>query len=287
MFDYNTLIKIICFILSVIGLVFHSTELFGQYLSGKTVVNLMIGRRYEDTLPGITICYPIALSMNRTAQLNDRTMEYYEEYDKLINNLDNNLNIIPRKRLKDLQNKTNDELEKWQGSMLDYFNNYTVDHNQIKMTEDNKIHDGKWTEEDKSYPIEPIESYVQFGTHQSKCFSYFTVLQKDWRNFLTSFTMLNIAIDHGVPFRPMTLHDHIYIAFHSPNILPDLIIPGENYIELKLGYDIGLSFIRVEHLEQYDSGCINYDYSAQTETLQETLRFCKMCHSHKSLPKKS
>ena len=30
-----------------------------------------------------------------------------------------------------------------------------------------------------------------------------------------------------------------------------------------------------------------YKYSAQTETLQETLRFCKMCHSHKSLSKKS
>ena len=85
--NHKTLIKIICFIISVIGLGFHSKQLFGQYMSGKTVINMEIGRRYEDALPGITICYPIALSMIRTAKLNNNTMKYYEEYVKLIKEL--------------------------------------------------------------------------------------------------------------------------------------------------------------------------------------------------------
>ena len=87
------------------------------------------------------------------------------------------------------------------------------------------------------------------------------MLQKDWRNMLTSFTTLVITIDHGVPFHSVSLYDHIFISFHSPNILPDLIIPGENYNELYLGRDyiLGLSYIKIEHLEGYDAGCINYD----------------------------
>ena len=234
-------------------------------MSGKTVINMEIGRRSEDTLPGITICYPIALSMKRTAKLNNQTMKYYEEYDKIIKELDENFTKENVKNIRDelqiLQENTEDELEKWQGSMLDYFDNFTVDHNKITMTEDNKIHDVKWTADDISYPIKPIESYVQFQTQQSKCFSYFTVLQKEWRNFQTSSTMVIITIDYGVPYRSMALNDHLYISFHSTNILPDLIVPGENFIEVSLGYDydIGLSYIRIEHLEKYDSGCINYD----------------------------
>ena len=148
MLDHNKLITITCFVLSVIGLVLHSAQLIGQYMSGKTVVNIEIGRIYEDTIPGITICYPIALSMKRTAQLNDKTKKYYDEYDKLIKELDKNFskenlaNLI--EELHAFQNKTNNELEKWQGSMLEYFDNYTVDHNQITMEEDNKIYQGKW-----------------------------------------------------------------------------------------------------------------------------------------------
>ena len=266
MVDRNTFIKLFCFVLSVIGLIFHSMELFGQYLSGKTVVNLMIGRRYEETIPGITICYPIALSMKRTAQLNDRTMKYYDEYDKLIKKLEEN---FTRNNLEDLaitlqvlQSDTNKELEKWQyGSMLDYFDKYTVDHSQVKLIEEDKIYEGNWTEDDKSYPIKPIESFVLFDKQQSKCFSYFNILQKHWRRFLTSFTTLTITIDHGVPFHSLAITDTLFFSIHSPNILPDLIVPGENFVELKFGYDydMGFSYIKIEHLEKYDSGCINYD----------------------------
>ena len=74
------------------------------------------------------------MSMKRTAKLNDRTMEYYEKYDKLIKKLDNNFTKENVKNMRDelqiLQENTEDELKKWQGSMLDYLDNYTVDHNQ-------------------------------------------------------------------------------------------------------------------------------------------------------------
>ena len=225
-----------------------------------------VGRRYEDTLPGITICYPIAMSMKRTAQLNEKTRKYYEEYDKLIKELRAN---FTRKNLKDkldrllfLQTKTNQELEKTKGySMLEYFDIYTIDDRQIIFREDDMIDEGNWTDGDQSYPIKPIESFVLFHSQQSKCFSYFNRLQKYWRRFLTSFRMLRITIDHGVPYHSMALTNRLYFSIHSPNILPDLIVPGENFIELKFGYDydMGFSYIKIEHLEKYASGCFQYD----------------------------
>ena len=170
MFENNSLIKIICFLFSVIGLILHSTQLFSEYMSAKTVVNMEVRRIYDDTLPGITICFPFAMSMKRTAKLNNRTIQYYQQYDGLIKELDKNFteenleNIMIENsmivKLHDLQNKTKDALENWQGSMLDYFDNYTVDHNQIKMIDDSKIHEGKWTDGYKSYLINPIESYA-------------------------------------------------------------------------------------------------------------------------------
>ena len=198
-----------------------------------------------------------------------------------------------RDEIQIVQENTEDELEKWQGSMLDYLDNYTVDHNQIRIVEDNKIHNGKWIEDDKSYPIKPIESYVQFHNQQSKCFSYFTLLQKHWRNFQTSLTMLILTIDYGVPYRSIALNDHLYIAFHSPNILPDLTVPGEHFIGVWLGYDydIGLSYIRIEHLEKYDSGCINYDLenkhannNIRTDCLLNCMRNMTKCNKGSEPP---
>ena len=250
-------LKIICFIICSLGLAFHSSDLFSQYLSGRTVVNLDVGRSYEDSLPGITICYPNALSMKRTAKLNDRTMKYYEEYDRLINKLEMN---FTRKNLDDMRNKvqvlqfmTKIELEKWKGSMLDYFDNYTVDHEQIFLINDNNIYDGEWGEDDKNYPLKPIESYVQYYSEQSKCFSYFNILQKQWRRLLTSFNTLTITIDHGVPFHSLAITYTLFFSIHSPNFLPDLIIPGDNFVELRFGYDydMGFSYIKIEHLEKY------------------------------------
>ena len=261
-------LKIICFIICSLGLAFHSSDLFSQYLSGRTVVNLEVGRKYEDTLPGITICYPIALSMERTAKLNDRTMKYYEEYDRLIKELDEN---FTRKNLDDmaitlqvLQSDTNKELEKWQGgSILEYFDKYTVDHKQIRFLEEDKVYEGNWKEDDKGHPIKPIESLVLFDNQQSKCFSYFNILQKQWRRFLTSFTTLTITIDHGVPFHSLAITDTLFYSIHSPNILPDLIVPGENFVELRFGYDYDMrfSYIKIEHLKKYDSGCFKYDFN--------------------------
>ena len=258
--------KIICFIICSLGLAFHSSDLFSQYLSGRTVVNLDVGRSYEDTLPGITICYPIALSMERTAMLNDRTMKYYEEYDKLIKELEENFTW---KNLDDmaitlhtLQDHTNKELENSHGgSMFDYFDKYTVHHNRIELMEEDKIYEGNWTEDDKSYPLKPIESFVLIHNQQSKCFSYFNVLQKQWHRFLASFNTLTMRMDHGVPYNSITLTDTLFFSIHSPNILPDLIVPGENFVMLRFGYDydMGFSHIKKEHLEKYDSGCFNYD----------------------------
>ena len=257
--------KLVCFTFSVIGLFFHSSELFNQYLIGKTVVNLEVGRRYEDTLPGITICYPTALSMKRTAKLNDKTKKFYDEYDKLIKELDMNFSMHNLGELKNklymLQINTNKELEKWSCSMLDYFNEYTVDYRQIELIEEDHIYEGKWTEDYESYSIRPIESYAQFNNQQAKCFSYFNLLQKYWRKFLTSFTTLIMTIDHGVPYHSLAITDRLYFSIHSPNILPDLIIPGENFIELKFGFDYDMTFssIQIRHLEKYDSGCFKYD----------------------------
>ena len=70
-----------------------------------------------------------------------------------------------------------------------------------------------------------------------------------------------MIIDHGIPYQSLSMIDKIYFSLHSPNILPDLVVPGEDFAEIKFGYDYELSYsyIKTEHLEHYEHDCVNYD----------------------------
>ena len=56
------------FIICSIGLVKQTVDLFGQYLSGQTVVSIKYESNKLDFIPGITVCYSQALSVERVVQ---------------------------------------------------------------------------------------------------------------------------------------------------------------------------------------------------------------------------
>ena len=94
--------------------------------------------------------------MKRTAKLNDKTKRFYDEYDNLIKELDMNFSMYNLEAFQNelymLQINTNKELEKWRGSMMDYFNKYTVDYRQIELIEEDHIYENNWTEENEKLP---------------------------------------------------------------------------------------------------------------------------------------
>ena len=53
--------------------------LCGEYLSGRTVINIEINQDHYDTLPAITIC-PAGLALDKVALLNDQLKTIYDKY---------------------------------------------------------------------------------------------------------------------------------------------------------------------------------------------------------------
>ena len=181
-------IKIICSIVCTIGLLYHSSELIRQYLSGKTVVNLEVGRRHIDTIPGITICYPYSFSMEKTAKLNPETEQVYQEYKAIIDKLAANyskghLSEI-KERILEKQESMNFELNFNfdERSMIQFIDNYSLSSEMIMLRAD-RITGNNWLIENGTLSLSPIESIAHFRFGKTKCFSYFTMLQPQWRHF--------------------------------------------------------------------------------------------------------
>src|SRR5689334_11747417 len=64
----DTIVKIILLLLASCGLIYQVQIIYRQFMSGKTIVSIEIGRLYNQTLPAITLCLPDLYSMERAAQ---------------------------------------------------------------------------------------------------------------------------------------------------------------------------------------------------------------------------
>ena len=68
---FRILCKIIFGMICLTGMIYQTSNLVSVYMKGKTIVNLEIGFIFNDTLPAITLCYPFALSIKKSAEINE------------------------------------------------------------------------------------------------------------------------------------------------------------------------------------------------------------------------
>ena len=75
-----TIFRIVTIICCCIGLTIQTIELIEQYNLGATVVNINYENKNYNSIPGITICYPAALSMDKMAERYPHLKPTYEQY---------------------------------------------------------------------------------------------------------------------------------------------------------------------------------------------------------------
>src|ERR1700744_6493654 len=86
-FNLNSIMKITFTLICLGGLIYQTFQLFSEYMSGKTVVRIEVGRVFNDTLPAITICYPFFLSFKKLSKMD---LEYNKEYENYLDVLKTN-----------------------------------------------------------------------------------------------------------------------------------------------------------------------------------------------------
>ena len=210
--QFNTVFKISARLFCYLGLFFHSSQLYHEYMQGKTIVNIEIDRKENVSLPGITIGYPYLFSFEKISHLDNFYYEQYLIYQSIINSTHNetdsqaHLRIIYHRvvdnLLEQINNKTVD-LEK-------IIENYTLDFNDnlIKILIDSYV----YKEDDSdylNYDNHPIESYNIFENGgimwAQKYITFFSALNKTWRNYKQNVKNFYLRIDNNDKLFPHSI----------------------------------------------------------------------------------
>ena len=109
---YNSVLKIVSSIFCFIGLTYHSSQLFTNYLQGKTIVKIDVNIASNQTLPGLTICYQYLLSFEKLSNLDDYYKEQYGLYQRLLSEtsekfIENNSRFLYESVVNDVLDKIN------------------------------------------------------------------------------------------------------------------------------------------------------------------------------------
>ena len=109
----NLLLKInwliVLYVSCIFGFLYQCYDLYTDYMSGKTVVNIKVETILNQTSPGITLCYsyfhpPETLGVNETILI--ELKQNYEDYFRMEKLLENaSLNVNQRNKF---------EFDKWE-----------------------------------------------------------------------------------------------------------------------------------------------------------------------------
>ena len=68
----------------LIGLIYQSYILLNEYISGKTVVSIRVGRLKTETLPALTVCFQVFYDVKKMVNGRDDFAGKYSKYKNLV-----------------------------------------------------------------------------------------------------------------------------------------------------------------------------------------------------------
>ena len=290
------LFRVCSIIFCTTGLIYQSSQLLTQYLSGKTYASIKIGRIFNDTLPSITVCSNNFFSASKLSGFDTKLDKLFIEYRELhklhYTAINTHYDYTHGENLTNIHNK-----------ILQYYNyiimNKTLEISSIfNITQDNYIEGKKFIkvrlnvkfdslELIKQVPVihtnkhnfyeymgSPVESIyyeqVKFdynrdnGMHRTsslrqKCFTFFSWLDKLWSDIRIDVDEIIIEIDKVDD--PLHFYNSYSFAIHSPNSLPELNAwPDFQHIHGETSIIYMYNQVHIDLLKpNFDTNCFEYD----------------------------
>ncbi len=286
--------RVTVFLLCISGLIYLTAELFAHYLRGRTVVNIRIEQMQFNKIPSVTICYPRFVSMEKMAKLYPDLGFIYKNYKNIMNSLQDK--DYSNRTLKDFfygiywKNFTN-MFEQNGPPVYELFDKMSF---SINLPKNSRVHEGyrnselairaeargnilKNTESLEELTVKdffPVESLIlPEWEHGKKCFTFFSQLNKRWKNLKINLDELRILVEHSENWFPTSIYDHdtLYFAIHSSNTIPTQF-NNKNFFRLFAGYLYEMTFSKIETIllpPNYSTNCRVYD---SNDTNHEKLR---------------
>ena len=228
--------KITTNIVCIIGLVYQTSILFGQYMRGNTVVHIEVYRIENTSLPAITICYPHILSFERLAKNQQEYNASFEQYKNLLKRIDKEKNNTIK------MNLFGDMLEIYfsvvqrveislhqPNNLMNLFVNYSLGYQSdneerkkygFKKSEIDVILTGSFTNDTNHGVMQVNEKnlflfkgdkiisyFIKSQILGYKCYTLFSSLIDYWRNFQAVLKRIMINMHHNSFWYPIFPND--------------------------------------------------------------------------------
>ena len=234
-------------------------------MKGKSVVNIKIGKLFNQSLPSITLC-PGILSIEKLSVLHHKYKEFYKQYQTMIKNKTKFMeastfyytwitNVLVDMKSGELSIDIYDLMKNYS---YEYLNDEMEPQIDVRITK-RTVDYSEYEPSISKMPLPPIES-ISVNWMLTKCFTFFSHLQRDWRLSTIEFDSIVITIKN---FDAMH-HDYNYpfpLIMHSPNDLPALENGKYKMFELNTFYHVQYSEYQIRRLGHgYDTDCKDYDH---------------------------
>ena len=261
----------------MIGLFYQTYLLYEQYAQRNTVVNINIGRIFDENLPAITICYYPGQSFQRLASvLPDLDLDYHRYVDLMLHS-NKTLEDDQESKFFNIWHKGLFGIEELVNkSFIGTIPNITIPfvNEQGQMVIELSVHGSNLTNLDKyfnytnyhkTYIGTVRESYLvneyphEEWLHVSKCFTFFSWLERYWRDFKMNIDAIHVTIYYKFQWSPPS-NISLFASIHSPNTLPRSI--GKNLFAISNYQTVYVRYARLEtHLLEspYKTDCVHYD----------------------------
>ena len=281
-----TLFRAAIIIGCAIGLIIQLKELLDQYMKGRTVVNINYEHHNFHNIPGISICYPVALSMVKMAEKYPHLKPLYEDYKQRLDRMTETerQNMTSYKKLSEIYFKnftkfiySGDVYKLNEMNLVDFFEisvplegkerlrTLSVEIDGVSRQElENGTNASNRNRVSDDTPIESLVFKQKNGWN--KCFTFYSHLNKTWRKFKMDITKIYIIATHNDSWFPkdILIENDLQLSMHSPDELPRHDV--EYYIDVKANRFIKLTYNRWKtHLlgKGYQTNCADYQSEGQ------------------------
>ena len=202
---------------SLLGLLYQIQIIYNQFMSGKTIINLKIGRFLSEAPPAVTICIPGLFSMERAAKFNPIFASKNKIYIELLKN--HNFSKAREFFIESFWNYSSENLNNNGLDVNEIIDNISLkymgnDEGQVILFDflkSGEINVGKGqlilaiykSKRYELFIIIPLETIVirqvdknYKSREETKCLTFLSHAQNEWRNFQTHLEGIRIQTEH-------------------------------------------------------------------------------------------
>ena len=210
-FKTRRIIRYLVIICCGFGLVFQTTQLYSQYSKRQTVVNIKVEKNKHNSIPGITLCIPAMVSMERMADKFPELRPLFDEYKNRMKNISENdyKNKTFVNEINDLYEINFNTLSNQKSKIKDLFDlSINFLHGHFIQTQVNgmRLYSNGSVSEFETDDTTPVQSFIFGEGYYSKFLTFFSHLNETFRQIEMYITKITLRVRKIYIYFTLILH---------------------------------------------------------------------------------